>query len=159
MLIVFASAGIGYSKNQQLKRHLKELENLKQVFYMLRGELQYTRATFEDIFEKIGDRVDGTMGKWLKGLGRRLYQKEGQSFEMIWETAIEQELKESYLKKEDLEELTRLGRTLSHFENMDLFIEQLEYKIQTTREEYKTKGKLYKSFGIMGGVFLVILFI
>ena len=157
MLIILASTGIGYGKNQELKNHLKELENLKQVFYMLRGELQYTRATFEDIFERIGDKVDGSMGKWLKALGRSLYEKEGQSLEEIWETSIEQELKESHLKRDDLDELIGLGKNLGHFENIDLFIEQLEYKIQTTREAYVTKGKLYKSFGIMGGVFLVIL--
>ena len=157
MLIILASTGIGYGKNQELKNHLKELENLKQVFYMLRGELQYTRAIFEDIFEKIGDKVDGSMEKWLKALGRSLYEKEGQSLEDIWKLSIEQELKESHLKRDDLDELIGLGKNLSHFENIDLFIEQLEYKIQTTREAYVTKGKLYKSFGIMGGVFLVIL--
>ncbi len=159
MLIIFACSGWGYSKNRELKLHLKELENLKRIFYMFRGELQYTRATYEDIFEKIGDKVDDSIGGWLKELVERLHQKDGKSFEDIWRISIEQELKESYLKKEDLEELLRLGRTLDHFENIDLFIEQLEYKIQTTREAYKTKGKLYKSFGIMGGVFLVILFI
>ena len=130
---------------------------MKQVFYMMKGQLLYTRGTFEDVFEEIGDKVDGSMGKWLKELGKRLYQKEGKSFEDIWELSIEQELKESHLKKEDLEDLLRIGRKLNHFENIDLFIEQLEYKIQTTREAYVTKGKLYKSFGIMGGVFLVIL--
>lgn len=159
MLIIFACSGLGHSKNRELKNHLKELENLKQVFYMMKGQLLYTRGTFEDVFEEIGDKVDGSMGKWLKELGKRLYQKEGKSFEDIWELSIEQELKESHLKKEDLEDLLRIGRKLNHFENIDLFIEQLEYKIQTTREAYKTKGKLYKSFGIMGGVFLVILFI
>ena len=36
-------------------------------------------------------------------------------------TDIEQELKESHLKKEDLEDLLRIGRKLNHFENIDLF--------------------------------------
>ena len=159
MLIIFACSGWGYSKNRELNNHLKELENMKQIFHMIRGQLKYTRGTFEDVFEEIGDKVDGSMGKWLKELGKRLYQKDGKSFEDIWKISIERELKESHLRKEDLDKLLRLGRNLDHFENIDLFIEQLEYKIQTTREAYKTKGKLYKSFGIMGGVFLVILFI
>ena len=157
MLIIFASAGIGYSKNQELKNHLKALENLEQAFFMLRGELQYTRATFEDVFEKLGDKIDGPIGKWLKSLWRRLYEKEGTSFWEIWKSSIEQELQESHLKKEDLNELKEIGKNLGHFENIDLFIEQLGYKIQKTREDCETKGKLYRSFGIMGGVFLVIL--
>ena len=157
MLIIFACAGMGYSKNQELKNHLKELENLKQAFYMLRGELQYTRATFEDVFEKIGDKIKGPIGEWLKSLCRRLYEKEHNSFEEIWDISIEQKLQESYLKKEDLNELKDIGKNLGYFENIDLFIEQLEYKIQKTREDCETKGKLYRSIGIMGGVFLVIL--
>ena len=159
MLIIFARTGFGYSKHQELKQHLKALEELKKMFYMLRGELQYSRTTFEDVFEKIGDKGDESLGKWLKSLRRKLHEKEGSSFSEIWRVSIEEGLKESCLKKEDLEELKSLGKNLSHFENIDLFIEQLEYKIRVRREEYAAKGKLYESLGIMGGVFLVILFL
>lgn len=157
MLIFLSCSGIGYSKNRELKYHLKALENLRHFFYILRGELQYTRAPFEDIFEKIGDKMDNPTGKWLKALSENLYKKDGNSFAEIWTKSIEQNMRESGLSKEDLEELKKIGKELVHFENIDLYIEQLEYKIQTTREAYVTKGKLYKSFGIMGGVFLVIL--
>ena len=157
MLIFLSCSGIGYSKNRELKYHLKALENLRHFFYILRGELQYTRAPFEDIFEKIGDKMDNPTGKWLKALSENLYKKDGNSFVEIWAKSIKENMQESDLKKEDLEELKKLGKELTHFENIDLYIEQLEYKIQTTREAYVTKGKLYKSFGIMGGVFLVIL--
>ena len=124
---------------------------------MIRCELQYTRATFEEVFGKMGDKIDGDIGKWLKSLERNLHMKEGKDFWDIWKTSIEQELKESNLKKSDLKELEEVGKNLVHFENIDLFIEQLDYKIQKTKDEYETKGKLYRSFGIMGGIFLVIL--
>ena len=101
--------------------------------------------------------MENHTGKWLKALSKTLQEKDGNSFVEIWEKSIEQNMKESALKQEDLEELKMIGKGLTHFENIDLYIEQLEYKIQKKREIYVVKGKLYKSFGIMGGVFLVIL--
>lgn len=136
---------------------MKELEDLRHFYYFLRGELQYTHAPFADIFEKIGDKMENHTGKWLKALSKILQEKGGKSFVEIWEKSIEQNMKKSALKQEDLEELKMIGKGLTHFENLDLYIEQLEYKIQKKREIYVVKGKLYKSFGIMGGVFLVIL--
>ena len=141
----------------ELKNHLNALNDLKQTFYIVRSELRYTKATFEEIFGKIGDKMDNAMGKWLKRLQRNLREKDGKTFENIWVMSIEQELQKSNLQKVDLEELKEIGKNMDHSEQIDLFIEQLEYKIQRTREQYETKGKLYKSFGIMGGVFLVIL--
>ena len=141
----------------ELKNHLKDLNDLKQTFHMIRSELKYTRAIFEDIFEKMGDKIEGPIGNWLTHLQKSLHEKKGMTFWELWKMSIDQELKESNLKKEDLEELKLVGKNLEQFETIDLFIEQLEYKIQRTRENYETKGKLYRSFGIMGGAFLVIL--
>ena len=157
VLVFVACTGFGYTKYLELKNHLNALQELRQIFYTLRSELQYTRATFEEIFGKMGKKFDNPFGRWLEGLQRELKEKNGKSFFSIWKKSIDEEVEGFYLKKEDLDELKEIGKNLEHFEHIDLFIEQLEYKIQRTREDYETKGKLYRSFGIMSGVFLVIL--
>ena len=86
-----------------------------------------------------------------------LKEKSGESFACVWEKSIDVKLRESHLKEKDLEDLKRIGKNLASLESIDLYIEQLEYEIQNKRELYKTKGKLCRSMGIMGGIFLVIL--
>ena len=66
-------------------------------------------------------------------------------------------LEESRLTREEFEDLKQLGGRLQQPEAIALFLERLDYCMQSTRRENETKRKLYRSFGVMAGVFLVIL--
>lgn len=157
ILILAACSGIGFSKSQEMKQHLDELEELKKLFYLLRSELQYTRAPFAEIFVKVGQKINNPYKEWILQLSNRIANKNGSSFWEIWYTSITEDLQKSRLKEEDLEELKQVGKNLEYIESIDLYIEQMEYKIKHTRESYRSKRKLSQSLGIMGGIFLVIL--
>ena len=156
-MIIAACTGLGFGKSQALQRHLDELEELKKLFYLLRSEMQYTKAPFAEVFEKIGNKSAEPYRTWLMQLSRRLNEKGTGTFWEIWCLSIAEDLKASNLKVDELEELTNVGKNLAYMESFDLYIEQLEYKIKHTREAYRSKKKLCQSMGIMGGVFLVIL--
>lgn len=157
ILIIGASSGIGFAKSNDLQSHLNELEEIKKLFYLLRSELQYTRAPFAEVFEKIGKKTKEPYGTWLLDLCERLQRKGFGSFWEIWCLSITENLQNTSLKEDELEELKNVGKNLEYMESLDLYIEQLEYKITNTREAYRSKRKLCQSMGIMGGIFLVIL--
>lgn len=157
MLIIGAGAGIGFSKSNDMQKHLNELEGLKKLFYLLRSELQYTRAPFAEVFAKIASKTEGKYGEWLVSICKKLNDKTQGSFWEIWCQSIEEDLRETNLKEDELEELKNVGKNLEYIESLDLYIEQMEYRITNTREVYRSKQKLCKSMGIMGGIFLVIL--
>ena len=157
LLILVACTGIGFGKSRELQRHLEQLEEIKRLFYLLRSELQYTRAPFAEVFEKISKKTKTAYAAWLKSLSNRLKEKESGSFWNIWTTSITESLSNSGLKPNELEDLQGLGKNLEYTESLDLYLEQLEYHIKHTREDYRSKRKLCQSMGIMGGIFLVIL--
>lgn len=157
ILILASCTGIGISKSQEMQGHLEALEEIKKLFYLLRSELQYTRAPFAEVFQKIAGKIETPIDDWLTNMALNLNQKANKSFWEIWCTSITEHLMKSRLHEEDLEELKQVGKNLEYTENLDLYIEQLEYKIKHTRENYRTKRKLCQSMGIMGGIFLVIL--
>lgn len=157
IMIIVAGGGMGYAKSYELQQHLKELEELKRLFYLFRSELQYTRAPFVEVFEKIGYKALSPYKEWLLKLSSRLKEKAAGSFWELWQMSIEEELQESHLKEDELNELKSVGKNLEYMESLDLYIEQMEYRIKNTREVYRSKRKLYQSMGIMGGIFLVIL--
>ncbi len=156
-LILLACTGIGFGKSRELQFHLEQLEEIKKLFCLLRSELQYTRAPFAEVFEKISRKTKTPYAEWLVRLCGRLKQKENGSFWNMWTTSISEDLKNSGLKEEEIEELQSLGKNLEYTESLDLYLEQLEYHIKHTREAYHSKRKLCQSMGIMGGIFLVIL--
>lgn len=157
ILILVACSGIGIGRSREMEWHLKELEEVKKLFYLLRSELQYTRAPFAEVFEKIGKKTEAPYGTWLLQLCERLKRRDDGSFWEIWCMSITEDLCECRLKEEESEELKNVGKNLEYMEGLDLYIEQLEYQIKNTREIYRSKIKLCRSMGIMGGIFLVIL--
>lgn len=157
ILIFAACCGIGYTKSHEMQHHLEELEELKKLFCLLKSELQYTRAPFSEVFEKLGQKTREPYQTWLWNLCNRINEKNGGMFWEIWCTSIDEELLKSRLKEDELEELKQVGKNLEYIESLNLYIEQMEYRIKNTRENYRSKRKLCQSLGIMGGIFLVIL--
>lgn len=159
ILILFASTGIGISISQDMQRHVDELEEIQRIFYLLRSEIQYTHAPFAEVFEKIGKKTTGRYGEWLIACSHKLAEKRNGSFWEIWCDTIDEHLGHSSLKNDELEELKNVGKNLEYIESIDLYIEQMEYRIKHTKENARSKKKICKSMGITGGVFLVILLI
>ena len=157
IFIITATTGIGFSKSRDLQNHLNTLEELKTLFCLLRSELQYTHAPFAEVFSKISTKTSTPYREWLSQLSRQLMNKTRGSFWEIWCLSIEEDLQKRNLKEDELEELKTVGKNMEYIESLDLFIEQLEYRIKNTREAYRSKRKLCQSMGIMGGIFLVIL--
>lgn len=157
VFILASCTGIGFSKSNEMQSHLNELEELKKVFYLLKSELQYTRAPFAEVFEKIGQKTRMPFQTWLFDLCTRLNEKRDGMFWGMWCDSIEEKLKNCRLKEDELNELKNVGKNLEYIESLDLYIEQMEYQIKNTRESYRTKRKLCQSLGIVGGIFLVIL--
>lgn len=155
--VLVSSFCIGMNRSEDLKRHLESLEELKKIFCILRSELEYTRAPFSELFEKMIKKVSINFAKWLHELVDRLQEKSNGTFVEIWSATIEEQLKTINLSEEDLQELKSIGKQLEYINQIDLYIERLEYKIIQTRKSYQSKRKLWKSLGIMGGIFLVIL--
>ena len=157
ILILASCTGLGFSKSIDMKKHLKELEDLQKLFYLIKNELQYTRAPFAELFLNISEKVKSPYREWTEQLSARLNSRNRTSFWQTWCESIEEDLIGSRLKKEELKELKDVGKNLEYVEHLELFTEHMDYRIKHTREEYRSKTKLCQSMGIMGGVFLVIL--
>ena len=157
ILIICACSGIGFSKSKDLQKHLNALEELNRFFCLLRSELQYTHAPFAEVFSKISTKTSTSYREWLSNLSQRLMNKTRGSFWEIWCLSITEDLYKTNLKEDELEELKNVGKNMEYIESLEIYIEQLEYRIKNTRESYRSKRKLCQSMGIMGGIFLVIL--
>lgn len=165
ILIIASSTGIGILKGMDMQKYLKELQVLKQLLLMLRSEIKYTKSPLGEAFFHIGKRMEDVFGKWFLLLARELEEKSGRTFADLWNRSIDDALVETKLKEQDLIQLKSLGRNMGYLDEemqlgtIDLYLEQLNLEIQRTREELETKKKLCNCLGVMGGIFLVIIFV
>lgn len=156
ILVLFTCTGIGLELGREAQKHLEQLEELKKIFIFIKSEIEYSRMPLGSVFRKVSEKTQSIFQIWLRELAKDLEKHEKGTFQKIWEKSIDIHLRGSVLKKQELDELSQIGSSLGYLETLDLYLEQLEFTIQRTREESKSKKKLYQSMGVMGGVFLVI---
>ena len=160
-LIMASAAGIGVSFSTDLKRRCQELRILKQLAYMLRGEIKFTKTPLPEAFSHISVRLPEPFGNFLSNVAEALGTADGE----LWREKIKESLAGSHLSRMDKEQLGTLGEVLGYLDlemqlaSIDLYLEQLELSIQEAESSMSSKQKLYQSLGVAGGIFLVILLI
>ena len=100
---------------------------------------------------------------WLLSLYKRLTNRQGTSLAGIWEEETRTHLPETGIPQDMLESLIRLGGELGTIDiemqvrTLDLYLEQMEQKMEDMRTEQKERIRLYQCIGVTGGVFLAII--
>ena len=165
ILILLGTSGIGYLAAVDLRRHLNDLKWLRRILLLLKEEITYTHAPLGEVFFHISGKVKEPYGLFLAQVSERLLERAGSSFSEIWFCAVEEKLRVTKLTREELEELKDFGNSLGYLGGhaqegaIDLYLEQLQERMQEVREGMAAKQKLCGCLGVMSGIFITILLI
>lgn len=162
LLVVLSCSGLGFFMAAQWNEHLKTVEKLRKMIFLLKGEIVYANSPLAEAFERTGKKAVGELGNLFENVSERLCRQQGESFYTIWQEEIDKLPKEVCLSKEDKQNLKGLGEHLGYLDmdmqerNILLYLEQLDLTIGYLRKHKQEKCRLYTSLGIMGGLFLTI---
>ncbi len=162
-LILCSAAGIGASFSGDLKRRVRELRILKQLVYMLQGEIRYAHLPLAGGILSCVCAAASALRPFLSGTADELKKADGRTLGEVWKMEEAKHLKGLHLVRADLEQLESLGEVLGYLDAemqlaaIRLYLEQLENSIAEAQEHMGSRQRLYQSLGIAGGVFLVIL--
>ena len=162
-LILCSAAGIGASYSGDLKRRVRELRVIKQMMYMLQGEIRYAHLPLPEAFTHVSVRLPAPFGLFLSGIADELKKADGRTLSELWKAEEQTYIKKLHLTRTDLEQLETLGEVLGYLDTemqlaaIRLYLEQLEQSLAEAQEQMGSRQRLYQSLGIAGGVVLVIL--
>jgi stage III sporulation protein AB len=165
IVTVSASTLIGLYFSKALVFRLEDMKQLKKILVMLRGEVKYSLSPLPDALEEISNRSHTPFKEFLSCVARELKKFNGHNLQQIWNQAVEEKLKETYLKKEDLTKLKQLGETLGYLDKemqlntIDMYLEQLNEEIKYSVDHNSQSEKLYKNLGVLGGILIAIVLI
>ena len=123
----------------------------------------YARSHLGEIFARIGAQEEEPYKSWLLELSRELERRKSGTFHRIWEESIKRHLKDIRLPTRELDRLKSLGLELGsadlklQLRTMELYLEQLTRTLEETREEMRTRVRLCRCLGVMGGIFVAVL--
>lgn len=172
-LVIAGASGCGWWQACQYRRRLKELEQLRQMIFLLKGQILYANAPLSEAFEAVGRRSEGRLARMFTDVAARIEDQQGEPFSEIWSEETERlagqdgekEADATALTKEDRQSLAALGKHLGFLDKeaqertLLLYLEQLEEQTASLREHRQERCRLYTSLGVMGGMFLAILLV
>lgn len=162
-LILWGSVGLGCSLSLSLSRRERELESLHRLVVYLKGEISYGGTSLFDAFTGAGEKLPDPYREFCRRVGSSWKGQPCTSFGEIFCRCAREVFWHLDLSKEEREEFFSLGERLGYLDlemqikQLALYEQELSLHIQKLQKEMPEKKKVYRSLGILGGLFLVIL--
>ena len=171
VLIIFASAGLGYLKSRELMLHEKNLEEFLQVILCLKGEIRCGNSSLSDALRDTACFMRPSLPQknstplWiLERVAACIEANTEEKLSIIFQNCTENYLTDLKLDEDERRKISLLGEKLGYLDR-EMQIRQLElyetdflYLLQNLRKDKEEKKKIYRSLGAMGGILLAILF-
>lgn len=164
-ILVACSYLIGeYLYKAYTKRH-KQLNELIRILEVMRMDLSFGLYTLEEIFYRIGENKEFSLGPFFKHMSIDLKEDNSKTLETILSKNADFMIKESYFQDKEVDELKKLILTLgkgdiySQERMIDLSIENLKKLTIESKEDVEKKGIVYRKLSTIIGLVIGILLI
>ena len=157
VLIIFASAGLGYLKSRELMLHEKNLEEFLQVILCLKGEIRCGNSSLSDALRDTACRCRGRYEEFLERVAACIEANTEEKLSIIFQNCTENYLTDLKLDEDERRKISLLGEKLG-YRQLELYETDFLYLLQNLRKDKEEKKKIYRSLGAMGGILLAILF-
>lgn len=164
--MIFAAATLmGMQAASGIEEEYRQMQYVQQLIYLLQSEMKYSRAYLGEAFLHIKEQIREPYKSWLGEMSRQMECKDQGLFSFIWERGITDYLGEVRLPDEEIRRLLELGGKLGaadmemQLKTLELYQEQMALAMTEKREGMRTKIRLCRCLGVMGGIFLIVLLI
>lgn len=163
VLLGGSCAGLGLLESLRLKKRIDQLRVLIRIASFLEGEIAFARTTLPEALRSVGGRTASPFSEFLGELARQLETSSGKTFGELLRQSVAAHLEDSELGREDLEDFCEAAVHLGYLDGkmqvhiLETYRKEQERKVLRLTGELPAKQKLYRSLGILGGIFLVIL--
>ena len=148
-VIVISGVGCGFAMSNELGRRKKMMEMILRMIILLRGEIRYGNKSLYDAFTGASGKLEG---KYREFFILTAQKSAGKCLDL---DCLSQEERDRFYSLGD--QLGYLGLDMQ-LKQMDLMEKETEYAIRELRKDFCEKRKLYRSMGILGGIFVAVFF-
>lgn len=164
-LVIFAGAGFGACPVHKMKERIREFEELYFCLLRLKSEINHGGRPLPEAIRAAADsKKDGKAGGYrrvMHRLAERLSQgKEG--YEALIRSCVTESFRDSVITKEEQEAFTETflllggGDKEKQVQLLEYYAENVRLAIAGEKEKRKEKSYVYRSLGIIGGIFLAV---
>lgn len=116
VLIIFASAGLGYLKSRELTLHEKNLEDFLQVILCLKGEIRCGNSSLPDALRDTAYRCRGRYEEFLERVAACIEANTEEKLSVIFQNCTENYLADLKLDDDERRKISLLGEKLGYLD-------------------------------------------
>lgn len=162
IIVIVSCSFLGLILSRDCMKRPAQLRELQSILQMFENQISYLSDVIAEAFERIS-KIGGsdTCVFFTKAI-EILRKDKTISASEAWRKAVEQCICRTALNKEDEEILLAFGRMLGstdldgQIKNIRLTIGQLRLQEDKAEESRRKNESMYKSFGVLGGIAVVI---
>ena len=165
-LVVFAGAGFGACPVHKMKERTRELEELYFCLLRLKSEVNHGGKPLPEAIKTAADsKKEGKPGVYrgvMKQLAGRMEQGR-ESYEILVRSCVTEGFSDSVITKEEQEAFADtfllLGGTdkEKQVQMLSYYAENVRLAVAQEKQRKKERSYLYRSLGILGGIFLSVI--
>lgn len=144
------------------KYRIEDLEEIKKGFNLFSSNMEYTHLPLSEVFFDISSKLQSTTSEIFKRTSELLNQQKFETASMCWEEALKEYEKQSYFTVDDINAFLYFGKTLGYLDSLRQVkngryaVEYIDMTLERLIKKYDKSKKVYKSFGILSGLLIVI---
>ena len=164
-ILLIAAVGIwlGISASLGLGKRVTALSQAEKLVTSLRSRIRYTAAPVQELLMEAQDSGEYPALRFLQYVCWSLKTAAIPDVQKLWEDSLKKADGAPGLNRQDIELLTEFGRGLGtsdvegQISHCELYQELLQKQMETARQDVSSKGRLYVTLGITGGLGLALL--
>lgn len=118
-----------------------------------------------EALENVSERFDHEIANFFKSIADELNLNQGKTLTEVWKKHAIEVLEKTYLNELDIKNLMLFSENIGYLDkemqnnNIHLLMDQLDEEIKTAIENDTKYNKLYRSLGVLSGIFIIVVMI
>ena len=165
LLVLAACIGYALSLLGQARHRGAVLAAGRELTELLIAEIRYERLPMADILESIRQRIHPDIGSVLTEVADGLQQGRAESLDEIWKQSFANAAKTLGLAAQEQQLLEDIGRNLGYLDEEAQSAhlrgcgEKIGYAMERWQKSYEEQKKVYLTFSLAAGIFLILILI
>lgn len=164
VMIGMSAALIGYQLSTVMKKRIDMLCIIRFIMEEILNEASYGKEILPEVILAASLKVDGREKEWLLCLHEKIRISGEYDFIHAWKESLDV-LRHTALKTEDIKIFESFGNRIINLNEdrlsgiVDNYVRTLDEHVNHLKSEYAIKSRLYRSMGILAGLFIIIIVI
>ena len=165
ILIIVSAYIMGVYCVQKDRLKIEDIEEIKKGLTIVKDEIMFLSMPLGDAFSQASEKLAGGTALIFSHIGQGIKENPDSSLADVIDNAIDKNISETFMKKEDAYDLVSLGKNMGNLDidhqraSIDMTVSDIDGKISLLKGKSEKNEKMYRSIFVLGGILVAVVLI